>query len=77
MTDPVAFDVLLDRAAAAREVGILIACALIRTHGDADAALSMLSDFDGLVLPGEGELDCVPIAAQAIRDAVGLGVVPK
>lgn len=67
----------LDRAATGREIGTLVASVLIRTHGDADAALALLDDFKTIAPPQEdGELDAVPIAAQAIREALGLGVTP-
>lgn len=65
---------LLDRAAAAREVAMLVALVLIRVSGDPDAALAMLADFDGLAPPEGDELDAVTIAAQAVRDALGMGV---
>jgi len=64
---------LLDRAATAREVGILIALVLMRCHGDPELAIPMLATFEGIAPPQEeGELDAVPIAAQAIREACGL-----
>lgn len=69
---------LLDRATAGREIGKLVALVLIRCSGDADAALSMLDEFKDLAPPeAPDELDAVPIAAQAIREAVGMGVEPR
>ena len=67
----------MDRAATGREIGTLVAMLLIRTHGDPTNALAILDDLEGLAAPQEdGELDAVPIAAQAIRDAVAQGVTP-
>lgn len=66
---------LLDRAAVGREIGTLVALVLIRCAGDGEAALAMLADFEGIAPPeSEEELDAVPVAQQAIRDALGMGV---
>lgn len=70
-------DVLLDRAAAAREVASLVAMVLIRVQGSAEEGLAMLAEFDGLAPPEGDELDAVTIAEQAIRDALALGVKPR
>lgn len=63
-------EVLLDRAAAAREVATVAALALIQTHGDVDRALVILTDGSRLVPPEGDELDAASIAAQGIRDAL-------
>lgn len=68
---------LLDRGAAAREVAMLVALVLIRVHGDPDDALAMLADFDGIAPVESDQLDAVTIAAQAVRDALGMGVQPQ
>lgn len=65
-----------DLGQAAREVALVTAMYLIREHGDPDAAI------DGLVATGIGTkgaevLDAQAIAAQAIRDAVEMGVVGR
>jgi len=65
---------LLDRAQTGREVGVLVALTLLQA-GDADEALAILRGIElrGVAKPeSREELDAVPIAAQAIRDAVGL-----
>lgn len=68
----------LDRAATGREIASLVALALIRERGDADAALVLLESMKGQAEPqSESELDAVPIAQQAIREVVGLGVRPR
>lgn len=68
----------LDRAATGREIGRLVAMVLIRCHGNAEEALEMLASFEGVAPPeGPGELDAVTIAAQAIREARGRGVLPR
>lgn len=65
-------DATMDRAATGREIGTLVALMLIRTGGDPGDALAMLKEFEGIAPPEEpGELDAVPIAAQAIREACG------
>lgn len=66
-------DAMLDRAATAREIGTLVALALMKADGDPAEALIVLDDIAGVAPPEEdGELDAVPIAAQAIREACGL-----
>jgi len=64
---------LLDRAAAAREVATVAALALLQSGADADDALGILAGLEGLVPPEGDELDCVALAAQAIRDALAWG----
>lgn len=63
---------------AAHEVALAAALFLIREHGDGEAAI------DGLVwasarTPVEGDevLDAGAVAAQAIRAALEMGVVPR
>lgn len=66
---------LLDRARVGREVAMLAALCLIQTKGDPDAALELLDFFSTLPEADPdvlGELDVRSLAAQAIRDAVGL-----
>jgi hypothetical protein len=61
---------------AASEVATMAALALIREHGDAEAAISTLSHMS---IPVEGDeiLDAAGVAAQAIRTALEMGVVPR
>lgn len=70
MTDP---GVLLDRAAAAKEVATLVALVLIKTAGDPAAALEMLDDFEGVAPPeSDDQLDAVTIGASAVRTAMSM-----
>lgn len=65
----------MDRATTGREVGQLVALVLMRVVGDPEAALEMLALFETWedLKPQEaGELDAIPIAAQAIREARAL-----
>jgi hypothetical protein len=65
----------LDRAATAREVSILTALVLMKANGDPDVALLALAEiaeWPSSKPVDAGELDAVSIAAQAIREAVGL-----
>lgn len=68
---------LLDRATAAREVAIMTALVLIREHGDAQAALALLDEVAPLAPPEGDQLGVATISAQAIRDALAMGVVPR
>jgi hypothetical protein len=64
---------LLDRARTGKEIGTLVAVVLLATGGDPDAALTMLDSFRDLAPPESlEELDAVPLAEQAIREAVVL-----
>jgi hypothetical protein len=63
--------VMLDAAAASREVAMLVALVLLATENDIPKALDMLADFAELAPPEEArELNAATIGAQAIRDAV-------
>lgn len=61
---------LLDAASVGREIGKLVAIVLISRAGDATAALELLTAFQGIAPPqAPDELDAIPIAQQAIREA--------
>lgn len=64
---------MLDRAATGREIGILVALTLMEAGGETEEALAILNSLRGVAQPQEhGELDAVPIAEQAIREASAL-----
>lgn len=63
---------LLNRSAASKEIGVLVALVMIRVRGDVEEALDMLASFEGLAEPQGDELDARTIAMQAIREADGM-----
>jgi hypothetical protein len=62
--------VLLDRATAAKEIGILVALTLIRVDGDPQRALELLAEFADVAPPEGDELDAVAIATRSIQEAL-------
>lgn len=64
-------EIILDRAQAAKEVSIMTALVLIQTGGDPHAAIELLDQLSDIAPPETlQELDVIPIAQQAIREAV-------
>lgn len=61
----------MDRAATARDVAFVTALALLQTGGDGHAALGLLESLVDVAPPESfGEIDCVTVSQQAIRDAL-------
>jgi hypothetical protein len=63
---------------AASECARLTAMALIREHGNGEVAIDFLAEASARTPPqGDEVLDAGAIAAQAIRQAMDMGVVPR